>query len=131
MKRPPIAGDAVAGEEANNNQKAASPTPTPSPVASNLTWIDDPVPGIQFDLELPGGLILRNCSLHYGPLRRDDSPAHADRWWIGLPGHVCKGRDGKAIHAHIVDFADADAQDRILQSAAKAVFEAMGDRPCR
>src|SRR5262245_42726132 len=67
-----------------------------------------------FDLELPSGLLLRGCSLHF---------SH-DRHWVGLPGRPYKDQDGRDTWANIVDFRDKATRDKFQQLATDAAVAA-------
>jgi hypothetical protein len=77
------------------------------------------------DLELPSGLVLRECSLH----ERDGKK------WIGLPGKPQIDRDGKvrkdasggkALYVNVVGFATKEARERFRAAAIVAARKLLG-----
>jgi hypothetical protein len=76
------------------------------------------------DLELPSGLVLRECSYH----------ARDGKAWIGLPSKPQIGRDGKhradengkLLYAAIIDFATKEARERFHAAALQAVRVLLG-----
>jgi hypothetical protein len=66
-----------------------------------------------FDLQLPSGLILRGCTLHF---------SH-EIWWVGLPAKPYTDAAGKEGWAAIVDFRDKTTKDKFQQIAVSAALE--------
>lgn len=64
-----------------------------------------------FDVELPSGLILRECSLFSKDGRR----------WVNLPSQKNTGRDGKAIYKHMVEFATRELADKFRDEVLLAI----------
>jgi len=87
----------------------------PGLLATNLRRHEKNTLRAFFDLELPSGLLLRGCTLHF---------SH-DRHWVGLPGRPYKdAATGKDTWAAIVDFRDKPTRDKFQQLATDAAVAA-------
>jgi hypothetical protein len=78
-----------------------------------------------FDLELPSGLMLKDCSLHEKDGKR----------WIGLPGkavvdskgcHATDPNTGKKLYVMIVEIRDRGRRERFQVAALAAVDALLG-----
>ena len=81
--------------------------------ATNLRRFEKNTLKAFLDLELPSGMILRGCSLHF-----------RERWWVGLPARPYKDQNGADAWAKVVDFVDTDARDRFQRTALAAALAA-------
>jgi len=109
MKSPPFAGTAGSSEFSS----AFSPTPKPVATATNFRRFEKNTLKGFFDLELPSGLVLCGCSLHF-----------RERLWVGFPGRPYKYQDGNETWAKIVDFSSKEARDRFQDLALAAALSA-------
>jgi|SRR5215469_10315093 len=66
-----------------------------------------------FDVELPSGLILRECSLHSKDGAR----------WINPPSRKFTGKDGKSAYKRMADFPTRELADR-FRDEVLAVLDA-------
>jgi hypothetical protein len=78
-----------------------------------------------FTLELPSGLVIKECSFH-----------HKDgREWVGLPGKPQLDRDGtprrdaatgKLLYTNVIEIPDRAARDKYQAAALAAVHAMLG-----
>ena len=85
----------------------------PAATATNFRRFEKNTLKALFDLELPGGLVLCGCTLHF-----------RERWWVGFPGRPYKDQDGNETWAKIVDFSSKDSRDRFQTMALAAALTA-------
>lgn len=79
-----------------------------------------------FDLVLPSGLVLKECSWH----------CQADKQWIGLPGKPQLDRDGrhrvddtgKRLYSNIVEIRGKEAASSFQRQALVALHALVGER---
>jgi hypothetical protein len=109
MKSPPW-GSAGSSDHLSN---ARLLTPEPAAKATNLRKFEKNTLRAFFDLELPSGLIIRGCALHF-----------RERWWVCFPGRPYKGQDGNETWANIIDSRDKETRDRFQKIALAAALEA-------
>src|SRR5262249_9018614 len=115
MKSPPF----VEGAGSSEFSSAFPPTPKPAATATNFRRLEKNTLKALFDLELPSGLVLCGCSLHF-----------RERWWVGFPARPYKDQDGNEIWAKVIDFVDKESGDRFQKMALVAALAAYeGKRP--
>lgn len=66
-----------------------------------------------FDVELPSGLILRECSLYSKDGKR----------WINPPSRKFTGKDGETKYQRMVDFASGKAANQFRDAVVAAIDE--------
>jgi hypothetical protein len=110
MKNPPIAERAGSSD---HFLSARLHTTKPAARASNLKRFEKNTLRAFVDIELPCGLILRGCTLHFH-----------ERWWVGFPARPYQDQNGKGSWARIVDFSSKAARDRFQEIALEAAREA-------
>jgi hypothetical protein len=112
----PQKSDLLGGSRFSNTQPASrnqSPSGIPAARAINLRKFEKNTLRAFFDLELPSGLIIRGCALHF-----------RERWWVCFPGRPYKGQDGNETWANIIDSRDKETRDRFQKIALAAALEA-------
>jgi hypothetical protein len=68
-------------------------------------------------IELPSGLVIKECSLHERDGRR----------WVGLPGKPYTAKDGQTSYVNIIDFGTKQARTQFQELALKAIDELLGE----
>jgi hypothetical protein len=81
--------------------------------AANLRRVEKNTLKAFFDLELPPGLILRDCTLHF-----------REHWWVGFPARPYQDQNGKGSWARIVDFSSKVARDQFQEMVLEAALSA-------
>lgn len=64
-----------------------------------------------FDVELPSGMILRDCALL----------AKNGRRWIDLPSQKVTGKDGKTTYKRLVEFSTRELADKFRDEVLLAI----------
>jgi hypothetical protein len=103
-----------ASEQLDKLLTLPQPDPKTRFVASSWKAIGQKTMVGSFDLELPSGMIIRNCVLH---------EHQTGRRWVAYPAQSYKKADGTVAYLNVIDFCSRELRDAFQLSALTAITD--------